>query len=175
MKTLLHIGSVIILILSLSVYAFSQPVTALYVTVTGSWTLNVPSVDLTEAGNNYAGTYTSAANQMLLSFTAHPPGHNKNITWSIDVHRQDATWDPSIQLWVRRTGNGTAFSSNHCTPSINGGLSYQQITATTSPFLSGTCQYSDIPMQYEIRNVSVLTPAQNYSTQVVYTVTITGL
>ncbi len=168
-------GSIIVLTLLASFYAFTQPSPELTANITGSWTLPVPSVDVTEAGNNYGGTYTSAPNQVLIGFQGNPPGQFKNISWSIEIYRLDATWDPSIQLWVRRTGNGNGQATGQCTPAIYGGLTYQQVTNVTSPFLSGACQYSNIPLEFQVRNVSVLTPAQNYSTQVVYTVTITGL
>jgi len=78
-------------------------------------------------------------------------------------------WHPNLQLYARRTGtgvNGLFFGS-----AIGSGTSYQLISTSNQFFFNGICTISDIPIQYEIRNVSLLLPAKTYETTIIYTVT----
>ena len=141
------------------------------VTVSGSWSANIPSSTIIEAGNNYTANYASASNQVQISHSVSPFwywGHS----WTVEIRKTDVNWDSSLKIYARRTGNGSG--QFLCSSSITGGLSYQEITGMDTYFYSGTCNRSNVPIQYELRNLSVLIPAGNQSTTITYTVTVTA-
>ncbi|ANF53147.1 hypothetical protein A0O34_11110 [Chryseobacterium glaciei] len=137
-------------------------------TVGGSnWTVTIPSI--TEAGNNYAGTYESATNQILLA-TSVPLllGSGK-----VSVHYEaDPTWHTSLMLNIKRTGNGTTLCVG-C--SLTGGTAYQVLTLTDVELFRinavlSLASYSNIPIQLQLSGVSVTIPATTYNSRVVFTI-----
>ncbi|WP_326981210.1 hypothetical protein VUJ46_13150 [Chryseobacterium sp. MYb264] len=137
-------------------------------TVGGSnWAVAVPSI--TEAGNNYAGTYESATNQVILAVSV--PlllGSGK-----VSVHYEaNPTWNSALILSGRRTNNGTT-TCVLCT--ITGGTAYQTITQTAIELFRiqavlALGAYTGINIQLQLSGVSVTVPAAAYSSRVVFTV-----
>ncbi|MDQ1097887.1 MULTISPECIES: hypothetical protein [Chryseobacterium] len=132
-----------------------------------NWAPAIPAI--TEAGNNYSGTYESAANQILLSVSV--PlllGSGK-----VSVHYEaNPTWNNSLILRTRRTGDGTT-TCVLCT--ISGGTTYQNITLTSTELFRvqavlSLASYSNIPIQLELAGVSVTIPAATYQGRVVFTI-----
>jgi len=132
-----------------------------------NWTVPIPSI--TEAGNNYSGTYESPANQIFLA--ASVPlllGSGK-----VSVHYQAApTWHNSLVLSTRRTGNGSTLCAL-CI--ITGGTTYQAITQTDIELFRieavlALASYSNIPIQLQLSGVSVTIPAATYNSNVVFTI-----
>lgn len=138
------------------------------VTVSGTnWTVSIPSI--TEAGNNYAGTYTSATNQTILNVGL--PALLGSV--KVYVHYEaNPTWNNSLILSAKRTNNGTTLCVG-C--SISGGTAYQTVTQTAielfriSTILSVT-SYTGINIQYQLSGVSVTIPAATYNSRIVFTV-----
>lgn len=135
------------------------------ITVTGSWSYSVSSLDVVDAGSNYVGTYTSAANQALIDINRN---NNGNVQWRVDIRKSDISWNSLLQVWVQRTGTGTP---NHALGTISGGTTYQQITNSDLVFFTGRRGWFDIPIQYQLRNITVAAPATTHSTSIIYTVT----
>lgn len=147
------------------------------ITATGSWT-PVVSV-ITEAGNNYASTaIQSAANQTLVSVSV--PSVVLGLFanhYTVNVKRTDSgpNWNTAgLDLWVRRTGDGTGgglsiFGSSN----IFGGEAFQQITVGDQYFFEGnnfgTSLRAGVPLQYQITGISVQVPVANYTTTITYT------
>ncbi|MBP1166901.1 hypothetical protein JOE44_003785 [Chryseobacterium sp. PvR013] len=147
-----------------------------------SWTASVPTI--TEAGNNYTGTYD---NPSLLTLSGFLPGSFLNLLGSsgakISMQHVPTSWNSSLKLYAKRSG-GTATINGLCvlcTATINGGLSYIEIPQATAVTLStitfsgvlgvsNSVNYSAISVQLEIGGVSVTIPAAAYSTQVVFTI-----
>ena len=132
-----------------------------------NWTVTIPSI--TEAGTNYAGTYESAANQILL--TASVPlllGSGK-----VSVrYEANPTWNSSLILNARRTGDGTTVC---VLCSISGGTSYQPIGLTDVELfrivaIATLASYSNIPIQLQLSGVSVTVPAATYNSRIVFTI-----
>ncbi|WP_415329225.1 hypothetical protein [Chryseobacterium sp. MMS23-Vi53] len=157
--------SIFIILLILSFNLKSQRT----ITVGGTnWTVSIPSI--TEAGSNYAGTYESATNQVLLD--ASVPlllGNGK-----VSVHYlANPTWNSNLVLKARRTGNGTT-SCVGCT--ITGGTNYTTIPLSTDVELFRItavltlASYTNIPVQLELSGVSVTIPAATYNSLVVFTI-----
>ncbi|WP_238536298.1 hypothetical protein [Chryseobacterium populi] len=137
-------------------------------TVGGSnWTVSIPSI--TEAGSNYAGTYESATNQILLAASVPLLLGNAKVS----VHYQaNPTWHNSLVLSAKRTGDGTT-ACVLC--SISGGTAYQTLTLTDAELFRITATlalaaYSNIPIQLQLSGVSVIIPSATYQSSVVFTI-----
>ncbi|RNA63925.1 hypothetical protein D1631_18085 [Chryseobacterium nematophagum] len=137
-------------------------------TVSGTnWAVSIPSI--TEAGTNYAGTYESATNQVIL--TASVPlllGNGK-----VSVHYEpNPTWNASLILSAKRTNNGSTVCAL-C--SITGGTTYQTVTQTDIELFRiqavlALASYTGINIQLQLSGVSVTIPATTYNSKVVFTI-----
>lgn len=137
------------------------------ISVTGT-TWNASPASITEAGNNYSSTITSAANQSRITVSV---GLALLTTWEVFVHKQDVTWNSNLTVWIRKTGDGTGILTPVLgTISPNGTTSFIQLAASDQSIFSGFSNRFDVPIQYEIRGVSVLIPVSNYSCNIVFTV-----
>lgn len=142
--------------------AFGQTISA-----TGT-TWNAAPTSITEAGNNYSSALTSTANQTTLTVSV---GLALLTSWKVLAKKQDATWNSNLTVWVRKTGDGTGILTPVLgTISPNGATSYVQLTATNQEIFSGFSNRFNVPIQYELRGLSVLIPAGSYSTSVIFTV-----
>lgn len=150
----------LVLILLPVLLAFS-PLHGQTISVNGAWDLTLGATNLTAGpGSNLADTYTSAADAAYVDVSVFPFVWN----WQVSVSMTTIRWHNSLQLWVRRTGNGSSWFGT-----ISGGTSYQMVNATSQSFYIGFLNRQDVPVQYQIRNVSALIPAATYSVDVVYT------
>lgn len=143
-------------------YAHGQIIS---VTVTGNW--NAEAITpITEAGLDYTSNITSASNQSLLDISS-----QSNDPYTVTIQKQDTDWNSDLTVWVRRTGIGTGGNS------ISGGLNYVQLSTSAQFFFDGSIAQraepavTGIPIQYEIRGLSVLIPIKSYTTTIIYTVT----
>lgn len=134
------------------------------VSITGTtWTVASPTAPVTLSGKNYESNETSAANQTLISMTG-------LVLTGISVRQiVGANWDAGLEIWVKRTGNGAGLTIPL------GGDNFQKVTTTNTAFFSVlltvlSSSKSGIPVQYEIRGLSVLLPVKTYTTTIQYTV-----
>jgi len=123
-----------------------------------SFTAAIP----TNAGEDISYTYTTSP--ALINLTL-----RTNNSYRISVSQQDSEWDNSLQFYIRRTGDGTSDGRRGNT--INGGLNFMQLSSFTQTFFEGTYTRFSIPIQYEFQNLSVLTPAGEHTSAVIYTIT----
>ena len=99
-------------------------------TISPGWSVSIPASTITEAGLNYTTTtITSATSQSLMSITA-----ARNTTHTVYVQKTDVSWDPSLIISVRRSGNGSAPGGS----SITNGTTFQQVTGTATYFFELT-------------------------------------
>jgi hypothetical protein len=142
------------------------PIVAQSLTVSPGWSVTIPASTITEAGLNYTTNVTSSTSQSLMNV-------NGSIvsTPKIYVQKTDVSWNSNLTLWIKRNtgGSGGFFAS------ITNGTNFQQITNSPLYFYEvftglGT-SVNNIPIQYEIRGLSVLIPAQSYTTTLLFTVT----
>lgn len=130
------------------------------ISVIGQWNYTIPTIDITDAGEDFTGTYTSSVNQVYLDIIY----SNK---WSISVQKNDIDWDDELKIFMHRTGNG------YGTGWINGGQNYKIIKNNNFKFITGRDNRNSIPIQYQMRMVSVTIPAHNYVVEIMYTLTAT--
>ena len=130
------------------------------ISVIGQWNYTILTIDITDAGEDFTGTYSSSVNQVYLDII----WSNK---WSISVQKNDIDWDDNLNIFMHRTGNG------YGTGQINGGQNYKIIKNNDFKFINGKENRNSIPIQYQMRNVSVTIPAHNYVVEIMYTLTAT--
>lgn len=130
------------------------------ISVTGQWNYTIPTIDITEAGEDFTGTYTSSVNQVYLDIIY----DNK---WSISVQKNDIDWDDKLEIFMHRTGNG------YGTGQIKGGQNYKIIKNNDFKFITGEKNRNSIPLQFQMRKVSVTIPAHNYIVEIMYTLSAT--
>lgn len=126
-----------------------------------SW---VPTVSLTPvsvAGNDYTSTtLTSDFSETLLNI-------NSSGTYTISVSKSDTDWDSGLSLWMRRTGDGTPGTGN---ATISANIPFVQLTNIGQTLFTGDKNRNNVPIQFEIRGLSVLLPAKSYQTTIVFTI-----
>lgn len=145
-------------LLIIAILFISHTVNGQYISVSGEWNYTISTSDITEAGEDFSGTYTSDANQVYMDIW-----YSRN--WKISVQKNNIDWKNKIKLYVRRTGYGWGSSRR-----INGGTNFVHIKNKQSDFFSGRGTYYSIPLQYQIRNISVTIPAHTYVVEIVYTI-----
>jgi hypothetical protein len=127
--------------------------------ISGSWSLIIDVGSLQgPAGSDLKPSYESATNQILATIS--------NVSyryWHVDVRKVDTLWNTNLNLYVKRTGNGTGSGS------ISGGTSYILLTSTDQAFFSGYRNRTSIPLQLKIDGVSVQIPPNTYITTIYYT------
>lgn len=123
-----------------------------------SWSPSVAVTPVTIVGNDYtSSTITSTVNETLLSI-------NSNGGYTIYVKKSDIDWNADISLWVRRTGDGTSGGA------ISTNVSFIQLTNLDQVLFTGNKDRDNVPIQFEIRGLSVLLPAKQYKTSIVFTI-----
>lgn len=153
----------VLLALSIPLFSFGQNIT-----VAGSWTPTISPP--TEAGNNYSSTpIVSNPNQTTISISS----FLLLSSYTVTVHKSDGgNWHNDLVLEVQRTGNGTWLNIGTLSGPLN---VYQLVKNTPDPFfyyasLLNLTSINNIPVQYRLSGLSVLLPAKNYSTTVIYTI-----
>jgi hypothetical protein len=85
--------------------------------------------------------------------------------WQIQVHKEDALWHNSLALGVLRTGSGSGSGS------IGGGdILSLTLNAGSQVFFEGAGDRTNIPVRLILSGVSVLVPADSYSTTIHLTI-----
>jgi hypothetical protein len=131
------------------------------------WSVSIPVGTITEAGNDYSTSATSAIAQTLIDFKT-----GNSISYTISVQKVDVDWHPNLTLWVKRNGDGNG-SGGKIVP-MTGGETFIQVTNTPQIFFSDASGEShnrnNVPIQYQILGYSVLLPVKTYTITVVYTI-----
>lgn len=124
------------------------------------WSKTISVSDITEAGNDYVGTYVSSDKQTEI--TIDPRRKNNTTVISIRKEYDSGDWHPNLNLQIKRTDINNSDS--------NGGLLFQTITDMDAFFFNTEGKQEDVPLQYRINGISVLLPVQDYTTTIIFTV-----
>ena len=157
-------GQLVYVTIALLLCSVQAGVFAIAITVTGSWSETINENDLQGGpGTDLVSTYESAADEIIIDIydTGVP-------SWKVEVHKVDTNWHANFTLSVRRTSDGSGGGS------INGGLTYSEITDTDSQFFTGQDDRSNVDCQLQLEGVSVQIPPDTYTTTVYYTVSDQG-
>ena len=125
----------------------------------GGWSNSIAATTITTTGNNYSQNVTSGISQTFIDISP------TTINWIVRINKMDTHWHNSLELYAKRVGNGFL-----TTATISGGTIFSIIQNTPVEFFRGTYSITSIPIQYEIRGLSVLIPADSYSTTIYYTI-----
>ena len=157
MKTFILISSILITSL-----CFGQRIN-----VRGTnWNNTFQASDISSAGSDYKAFYESKTNQHKITFSSKPRNnYTDNYRYfALSIHKEDINWHPNLRLEVKRTGGST---NGH---TLYYGDYYRSITNNSSIFFYSYGSTKNVPIQYKISGISVLLPAENYSTRIVYTI-----
>lgn len=147
----------ILLIILLSLI-FVRGVSAQEIRVTGQWNYTIPTNNITEAGEDFTHRHTSSRNQVYLDII-----YDNN--WSVSVQKNNIDWTNQLRIFTRRTGDGIGSEP------ITGGQTYIRIRNLDSQFITGNKNRTSIPLQYQVRRVSVIYAAHTWVTEIMYTLT----
>lgn len=133
----------------------------LTVTVTGGFGFVIDETDLTGgAGSEFEPTQESLDNSILIEVGDTTGGTD---AWHIEAHKEDAAWHAGLSVSLLRTGSGTG--------TVTGGDSLPvELTGTDQVFFSGEGDNTGIPVKIILDGVSVLIPADTYSTTIYLTI-----
>ncbi len=130
------------------------------ITVTGSWDVTIDETDLQGGpGSDLNSTYTSAVNQLDIKISK-----MKKKSWRVDVSKADSNWHALMELWIQRTGDGKGKGT------IWGGTTYQEIMNMDQEFFYGSRDRKKVPIQLELRGMTVQIPYDTYTTTIWFTV-----
>ncbi|REH45844.1 hypothetical protein C7448_10996 [Tenacibaculum gallaicum] len=139
----------------------------------GGWTPAISSSDILDAGSDYNTNVSSNTEHSTINITGTSLlclGILVAPDYQIRINRQDNNWNNLLQLFLRRTGDGEpTLLCLGCF--IENGNNYIEIESIDKYFFNIRGCYSNVPIQYELRGLSVLIPPDNYSTEVIYTIT----
>lgn len=135
------------------------------ISVSGNITVIRNSTHITDAGFNLTSLFLSANNASLINIDVTPrSSYNRQFKpLRIFVHKVDTDWDPNLILQVKRT----VLVQNL---NITLGTDFQTVTNISTLFFNTVGEQFNIPIQYSLNGISVLLPAKNYTTTIVYTV-----
>ncbi len=163
-QTKWHAGKSLILLFIIFFY-LKSPIFSQTINVTGNWDYAIPNTDITEAGLDFTGVYTSDRGQVLIDVKS-----NGDNNWYVYVEIMSADWPDALRLKVRRNGNGNGGGNDG---EIKGGRVDFMRIKNDGPklFFWGKKNRSNIPILFRMRKVSVLIPADTYQTTIIYTIT----
>lgn len=139
----------------------SAPVLAMDLAVTGSWTLPITAADLVAGAGSALRTSLDGGPGDVRVDVDLTGGDDDR--WRLEIRRSDASWDPDLRVWVRRTGDGTG------TGTIADGDTWVEVGATNSIFFEGSGDRQDVPIQLRLGGLSLEAPPAAYLTALQYT------
>ena len=133
------------------------------------WNVRLSENDL-RAGEDFVSTLTSDEDQSKVTIEVGPANFYYMFfnSWSLSVERSGGKWDNDLELYIRRTGSGQ--SAGFFFANISGGESFVRINRSSREFFRGNGYRYDVPIQLEIRGISLTIPTDTYSTDLIFTV-----
>jgi len=81
--------------------------------------------------------------------------------WTVEIRREDIHWHNKLSLWARRKNNNAG---------VYYGSYFRKIHTCDDFFFNGYGSNNNIQIEFELRGLSVLIPADEYETEVVFTI-----
>jgi hypothetical protein len=128
---------------------------------------SIPSVAITEAGMDFQGEMEFSPDEIILSVAIFPQNLDNVIynSWQIQVSKNDLEWNETLELFIRRTGDGKSEYNNK----PQNGNYYQKIDSNSTFLFSGQGWINSIPLQIKITGLSVTLPVKSYATDIIFT------
>ena len=81
--------------------------------------------------------------------------------WTVEVRREDLHWDHRLSIWVRRKNQVAG---------VYYGSYFRKVHSCDDFFFNGYGSKNNIQLEFELRGLSVLIPADDYETEIVFTI-----
>ncbi|NOY95538.1 MAG: hypothetical protein GXO81_04025 [Chlorobi bacterium] len=154
------------LIIGFTFTSIAQPIE---ISVSGTPTFEPSLIRISEAGNDFTNNTIESSTQSFISISAINfwDRLSKQFGYRVTAYKTDINMHPSLILEIKRGSN----RHGHFNKSrIYHGRNWQPVTNTPVYFFSGSAPTYNIPVSYRIRNISVLIPADDFETTVIFTV-----
>jgi hypothetical protein len=127
----------------------------------------IPNGAINEAGMDFQKELEFSKDEIVMSVAIFPQNLDNVIynSWQIHVSKNNLDWDETLELYIRRTGEG---KSDYNTKPLNGDY-YQKIESYNNFFFAGQGWISSIPIQLKLSGFSVTLPAKAYATDIIFT------
>jgi len=149
-----------IITLLLGTYSLAQAQRKTTIQISGGRSFSNFSASIPEAGSDISSTYSTSSALINLSI-------NSFGDYRISVAQSNDNWNPNLAFYIRRTGNGTGTRGGN----IVGGTGFLPLSSFSQTFFEGRFTRRNVPIQYQFRNLSVLLPAGENTSAVIYTIT----
>lgn len=96
-----------------------------------------------------------------MSISFNNASKNQNQKWQILISKNDSFWDDDLEIWIKgkkKKGVDSGFNQ------------FKKIKNYDIDFIGGKGKVNDVQIEYQIRNITVTTPAESYTTELVFTV-----
>ena len=141
------------------------------VTISVGGNTNFPnnSIVVSEAGLDYPGSLTSTQGPTVnISHQSNMARRDGQFNWRVMVNKSDFLWSPLLELTIRRTGDGQ--EGSRFNNWISGGTNFVTVSNMPVIFFEGGAVRRNVPLEFRINNISVLVPADNFETTVIFTI-----
>lgn len=155
-------------IIVLCFFVFGVHAQGLQLSLNGMVTFNEMQMSVDDAGEDINGSIVSNSSTYLSVYSFYY-WEMINGKWQIYVHKRDVEWNETINLELLREGKGRKLFGNG-TPNIHDGTSYFKLTNNPTYFCRGRGLVLDIPLAFRLRNLSLTLGANDFETDVVFTI-----
>ena len=140
----------------------------LVISQVSNWQEDLDATDLStpeEAGADLNSTLETVANYNQLDIL------NVATTqdWKITVSKSDINWPAAFIPYVQRTSNGVPCGTCSGVNTITSPTGYMQVTNLEQDFVFGSGEVTDIDVQFRVTGISLTVDADNYSTEIIFT------
>jgi len=140
----------------------------LQLSLNGMVIFNELQLRVNDAGEDIEGEITSNSG-VQLSVESYNFWEQKNEKWQIYIHKSNIEWADDMRLEVKREGDGERINKKGGV-NIHDGSSYTEITDNPTYFFRGKGLIANIPLAFQLKNLSLTMGANDFETDVVFTI-----
>lgn len=133
-----------------------------------NWQEDLDATDLLtpeEAGEDLNPTLQTVANYNQLDIL----NVASTQDWKITVSKSDINWPAAFVPYVQRTSNGIPCGTCTGVNTVTSPAGFLQITNLEQDFVFGSGEVTNIDVQFRITGISLTVDADNYSTEIIFT------
>ncbi|HYQ57414.1 MAG TPA: hypothetical protein VEP89_08690 [Draconibacterium sp.] len=149
-------------------FALGVHAQGLQLSLTGMVTFNEVQINVSDPGEDIEAVIT-ANSGVQLSVESQNFWEQKNEKWRIYVHKTSIEWVDDIKLEIRRQGDGDKLNKKGG-GNVHDGSIFAEIKDNPNYFFSGMGLISNIPLDFRINELSLSLGANDFETDVVFTI-----
>ncbi len=118
-------------------------------------------------GEDIVSEFESSHEIIKISVNFLPENMQNDVhrSWYINIKKSDIEWDSNLEINIRRTNNGEHIYNNY----LSGGEDYLSINNYDNHFIEGNGKILNINCQIKLVGRSLIIPAKQYQTNIVFT------